>query len=208
MLSISQLFYRNIVKINRGNYFYCLGRMRLCQLTIKGNNNIINIAKNTKMRRCKIIVTGSNNRINIGEKCELYNTTIHIDNIGGNITIGSCTSVAGATMVSYEPHEITIGSDCMLSYGIEIRNTDSHKIINVDSGQWLNQGRPIHIESHVWLAARCTILKGANIGHDSIIGANSVVSGNIPSHVIATGQPAKIIRENVSWNRESVIPNK
>ncbi len=208
MLSIRQLLYRNIVKIHRGNYFEHLGRMRLCQLTIKGKNNIVNISKNTKMRRCKIIVTGSNNSIHIGEHCELYNTTIHIDNIGGNIIIGSCTSIAGATIASYEPHEINIGSDCMLSYGIEIRNTDSHKIINVDSGEWLNQGRPIHIESHVWLAARCTILKGAHIGHDSIIGANSLVSGKIPSHVIATGQPAKIIRENVSWNRESVIPKK
>lgn len=208
MLSIRQLLYRNIVKIHRGNYFEHLGRMRLCQLTIKGKNNIVNISKNTKMRRCKIIVTGSNNSIHIGEHCELYNTTIHIDNIGGNIIIGSCTSIAGATIASYEPHEINIGSDCMLSYGIEIRNTDSHKIINVDSGEWLNQGRPIHIESHVWLAARCTILKGTHIGHDSIIGANSLVSGKIPSHVIATGQPAKIIRENVSWNRESVIPKK
>lgn len=208
MLSISQLFYRNIFKIHRGNYFDCLGRMRLCQLTIKGNNNIVNISKNTKMRRCKIIVTGNNNRINIGEECDLHNTTIHIDNVGGKIAIGDCTSIAGATIVSYEPHEINIGSDCMLSYGIEIRNTDSHKIINADSGEWLNKGRPIHIESHVWLAARCTILKGTHIGHDSIIGANSLVSGKIPSHVIATGQPAKIIRENVSWNRESVIPNK
>ena len=43
MPSISQLFYRNIVKIHRGNYFYCLGRIRLCQLTIKGKNNIVNI---------------------------------------------------------------------------------------------------------------------------------------------------------------------
>lgn len=158
------------------------------------------------MRKCRIIVTGSNNSIHIDECCELYNTTIHIDNIGGIIEIGCNTSIAGAMIASFEPHKIAIGSDCMLSYGIEIRNTDSHKIIDMRSGEWLNKGRPIYIESHVWLAARCTILKGSHIGHDSIIGANSLVSGKIPAHVIATGQPAKIIRENVSWNRESVIP--
>lgn len=51
-----------------------------------------------------------------------------------------------------------------------------------------------------WIAANVVILPGVNIGKQSIIGANSVVTGNIPPYCIAVGAPAKVIKQ---WNMES-----
>src|SRR6185503_9856915 len=53
---------------------------------------------------------------------------------------------------------------------------------------------PITIEDDVWLAGRVSVLRGSRIGRGSVITAGSVVSGEIPSGVIAGGVPARVIR--------------
>ncbi|CAH5655338.1 DapH/DapD/GlmU-related protein [Enterobacter cloacae] len=53
---------------------------------------------------------------------------------------------------------------------------------------------PVHIESNVWLGEGVVVLPGVRIGQSSIIGANSVVTKNIPEHSIAVGNPAKVIK--------------
>lgn len=53
---------------------------------------------------------------------------------------------------------------------------------------------PVRIEDHVWLGENVTILKGVTVGHHAVIGANSVVTKNIPPFAIAAGSPAKVIR--------------
>ena len=55
--------------------------------------------------------------------------------------------------------------------------------------------KPVKIGKNVWIGADCTILPGVIIGENSIIGAGSVVTKNIPNNVIVAGNPAKLIRE-------------
>jgi acetyltransferase-like isoleucine patch superfamily enzyme len=53
---------------------------------------------------------------------------------------------------------------------------------------------PIVIKQNVWIGANCLILKGVTIGENSVIGAGSIVTKDIPANVIAVGNPAKIIK--------------
>ena len=62
----------------------------------------------------------------------------------------------------------------------------------------------IVVGNHVWIGARSIILKGVNIGNNSIIGTNSIVTKSIPSHSIAAGIPAKVLKNNVDWVRERI----
>ncbi|AGM26203.1 maltose O-acetyltransferase [Spiroplasma syrphidicola EA-1] len=55
--------------------------------------------------------------------------------------------------------------------------------------------KEIIIENNVWLGANVTVTPGVVIGENSIIGAGSVVTKNIPKNVIAAGIPAKVIKE-------------
>ena len=55
--------------------------------------------------------------------------------------------------------------------------------------------KPVLIEDNVWLGEFVSVLPGVTIGKGSIIGANSVVSKNIPANVIAVGSPAKPIKK-------------
>ncbi len=54
--------------------------------------------------------------------------------------------------------------------------------------------KPIILERNVWLGARTIVLPGVTIGHDSCIGAGSVVTKDIPPRTLAAGVPAKVIR--------------
>lgn len=56
---------------------------------------------------------------------------------------------------------------------------------------------PIAIEDDVWIGARCQILKGVHIGARSIIAAGSIVAKDIPSDVVAGGNPCRVIRSLV-----------
>jgi maltose O-acetyltransferase len=55
--------------------------------------------------------------------------------------------------------------------------------------------KPIKIGKNVWITTNCIILAGVTIGDNSIIGAGSVVSKDIPANCLAAGNPCKIIRK-------------
>ena len=57
--------------------------------------------------------------------------------------------------------------------------------------------KPIKIGDGCWIGEKCTILPRSMIGEKCIIGANSVVTGEIPVYTIAVGAPAKLIKK---WN--------
>jgi lipopolysaccharide O-acetyltransferase len=62
---------------------------------------------------------------------------------------------------------------------------------------------PVRICRNVWIGENVSILKGVTIGENSIIGAGSVVTINIPSNCIAVGVPAKVIKQikGKAWHR-------
>ena len=73
-----------------------------------------------------------------------------------------------------------------------------------DANHGIEHGRPFRTQEHktdaisigsdVWIGRGSAILKGVTIGHGAIIGANSVVTHDIPENAIAVGAPARIVR--------------
>lgn len=57
------------------------------------------------------------------------------------------------------------------------------------------RARPIHIGKNVWITTRCIILGGVTIGDNSIIGAGSVVTEDIPANSLAAGNPCKVLKK-------------
>jgi acetyltransferase-like isoleucine patch superfamily enzyme len=85
-----------------------------------------------------------------------------------------------------------------------IRNYDMHAIHDLRTGMRINRP-PVDtiLERHVWLGQDALLLGCARIGMGTIIGARSLVKGRVPARVAAVGTPARIIREDVSWGRDS-----
>lgn len=61
---------------------------------------------------------------------------------------------------------------------------------------------PVYIGENVWVGAGAVILPGVSIGHDSVIGAGSVVTKDIPANVVAVGNPCRVLREIGEHDRQ------
>ncbi len=85
---------------------------------------------------------------------------------------------------------IKIGAGTIFASGVKI--ISANHSINKLTG-W-DPCRPIVIGRHCWLASNVTICPGVHIGDYAIIGANAVVTSDIPEKAIAVGVPAKVIR--------------
>jgi acetyltransferase-like isoleucine patch superfamily enzyme len=112
------------------------------------------------------------------------------------LVIGENTSITGASKIIAE-NEIHIGSNCMISWDVQIMDTDYHKIYA--NGKISNSPSSIVIEDEVWIGSRATILKGVKIGKGSIIASDSVVTKNVEPYTLVAGNPAIVKKKNIDW---------
>ncbi len=88
---------------------------------------------------------------------------------------------------------ITIGDDVFLAPRVSIY-TAAHPIDAGVRNQDLEYCRPVKIGSSVWIGGNVVINPGVTIGDDVVIGSGSVVTRDIPSHVVAAGNPCRVLR--------------
>lgn len=111
----------------------------------------------------------------------------HHVHLGKNVYINfNCTFIDDA--------QIFIGDDTMIAPNVTII-TASHPVSPTLRTKGYGYNKPIYIGKNVWIASNVTILPGVQIGDHAIIGAGSVVNRNIPSNVIAFGNPIKVQRK-------------
>ena len=90
--------------------------------------------------------------------------------------------------------EIRIGKKCFIGPNCGFY-TALHPIDIEKRGEGLEMAKPITVGDNVWIGADVTILPGVKIGAGSVIGAKSLVSKDIPSGVIAYGNPCRVIKK-------------
>ncbi|MEU5988211.1 sugar O-acetyltransferase [Spirillospora sp. NPDC047418] len=111
---------------------------------------------------------------------------------GSYITVGSGTFANyGLTALDVAP--ITIGSDVQIGPNVQLL-TPTHPLDAAQRRAKLEAAEPIVIEDNVWLGGGAIVLPGVTIGTNSVIGAGSVVTKDVPPNVVAVGNPAKVIR--------------
>jgi carbonic anhydrase/acetyltransferase-like protein (isoleucine patch superfamily) len=146
-----------------------------------------------------ISIEGSNNRVYFAKGVMFRDSSLIIRGENLIVEIGSGTTFGGIRIVNAgRDNKISIGSNCLFSDHIELWASDTHPIMN-ESGELINQERPVTIGDDVWVGSRVIILKGVTVQSGSILGMGSVVTKHVPSNVISAGYPNKTIKENVSW---------
>ena len=126
---------------------------------------------------------------------------------GSSFTLAGMNAVAnGVRCVLEEDSEVVIGKDCMFSDEVLLQCGSQHAVISLDDMCQLNEGSSsIHIEDHVWLGRRSTVMSSSRslaIGKGSILGINSTLTKSIPKTSLAVGSPARVVRERVTWSRK------
>lgn len=172
-------------------------------ITIARKN--ISIGKNVQIYgRLKAFGKG---KISIGNDC-LLNSAISADPIGGDsniilradyggeIRIGNNCGLSNCTIVAQT--RVTIGNEVYIGGGCKIYDTDFHPIDRLyrinEMNEYTNR-KPITIKDGAFVGAHSIILKGVCIGENSVIGAGSVVTKNVPANEIWAGNPARKIKE-------------
>lgn len=89
---------------------------------------------------------------------------------------------------------IYIGNNVMFAPNVTIA-TATHPIQPKLREQGIQYNVDVHIGNNVWIGAGATVLPGVTIGDNSVIGAGSLVTKDIPSGVVAVGNPCRVIRE-------------
>ena len=108
------------------------------------------------------------------------------------IEIGDNTRINGASIHAVE--RITIGKNCLIAANVTIVDSDGHGL-RPDERYLVNpSARPVIIEDNVWIGLNSIILKGVRIGANSVVGAGSVVSRDVPSNCIVSGNPAQVVK--------------
>ena len=118
-----------------------------------------------------------------------------------SVSIGNGTSINQATFWCYKG-DINIGCDNMFSEDIRFYSHDQHAIVDMNSEKIINADKHgVITGDHVWIGRGAIVMPAVTIEKGSIIGASSLVTKNVPKNSIAAGNPAKVVRENVSWSR-------
>lgn len=160
------------VRIGKGCKFYGKTHFNRLQesIVIIGENCIFNSSHKSNLigvyTPCMISTIGKGARIEIGDKCGFSGTVI------------------GAALY------IKLGNNVRCGANTLITDTDWHT-----DDYRIGKDKPIIIDDNVWLGYGVKVLKGVHIGKNSLIGANSVVTKDIPANVIAVGNPCKVIKQ-------------
>lgn len=111
---------------------------------------------------------------------------------GYQTTIGAGT-FANFGLVVLDVAKVTIGDNVQMGPNVQLL-TPTHPLEPEARRAGWEAAEPITIGNNVWLGGGVIVCPGVTIGDDSVIGAGSVVTKDIPSGVIAVGNPAKVIR--------------
>jgi acetyltransferase-like isoleucine patch superfamily enzyme len=114
----------------------------------------------------------------------------------GCIVVGDDVQLNGTAISSRKRVEVGAGS--LIAPNCIIVDSDFHVIWppeNRGHSDSTGEDRAVMIGKNVWLGLNVVVLKGVTIGDNTIIGAGSVVSSDIPANVIAAGTPARVVRE-------------
>jgi acetyltransferase-like isoleucine patch superfamily enzyme len=114
---------------------------------------------------------------------------------GAHLEIGANFAMTGGTICAAE--RIIIGNNVAVGANTTIADTDFHTLDPIQRRLESTGGDTAAtvIGDDVFVGMNCLILKGVRVGKGSVIGAGSVVAADVPPHVIAVGNPAKVIRE-------------
>ena len=165
-------------------------------LTFHGSNNVLAIDPNTGLygdigfeSDGVAVIGGSQHTAHLS--LEMY--------AGSTLLWGRGSRTYGSRIWVHGARRLVVGDDCLFSDGIEIRTSDHHSIIDLDTYEQINEPADVVIGRHVWVGPNVSILKGANVGDGAILAARALVRDTVPPAEMWGGVPARSLRRRVSW---------
>jgi len=153
-----------------------------------------------------------NSNLSVGSHPRINFSRVSFDTWTGPIKIGNCCGIFGGSIEGTlilgdrvnlmspcrvggsSKYKVTIGSDTWIApNGYIVPVTHAYKRRDITIAKQGSRGGDITIGEDCWIGINVIVAPGVTIGNGAVIGANSVVTKNIPQYAIAVGAPAKVI---------------
>lgn len=203
--TLKQIKKENSIQINKYNLKYVV-------LNIKGKNNKVIIEDDVnfgKHAKLEIEILGDNNTLIIKKGFFLV-LKLHVMLAEGvnnsKFIVGENTHMMSVEYVTINSNTYcTIGNDCMFGTNVLLFNTDAHPIIDLTTKKLVNKIKGITINNHCWIGTDAKIMKNSIVPEDSIVGHSSVFATSKykdNKHCAFAGNPARLIKENITWDKD------
>lgn len=173
------------------------------KVVFSGRDNVLRVSEGARLGRLSVQFDCDNGLMEIGasQGVPAFSATVRVGQ-DAQVLIGRNVSTTGTAGISAtEGTTVRLGEDCMLAIGVQLRADDGHPIFDVDTGKRVNISRDITVGAHVWIGYNASILGGVSIGSGSVIGLGSVVTKDVPNNAVAAGNPARVVRTDIAWER-------
>ena len=141
----------------------------------------------------------------IGENCYIE-PPLHANWGGAHCHFGKCV-YANFNLTLVDDSHIYVGDYTMIAPNVVIA-TAGHPILPELREKQYQYNMPVHIGRNCWIGAGALIMPGVTIGDNTVIGAGSVVTKDIPANVVAVGNPCRVLREIGEHDREFYFKDK
>ncbi len=139
----------------------------------------------------RVVGTG---KVRLGEYCRLGRDVLFETQGDAEIVIGHHVRINDGSVITAHAG-ITIGNDTLIGEYVSVRDANHGTVIGEPIRKQAHQASAIGIGRDVWISRGCCVLKGVTIGDGAVVGANSVITRDLPPMSICVGAPAKEIRK-------------
>ncbi|MBE6132659.1 MAG: sugar O-acetyltransferase [Erysipelotrichaceae bacterium] len=141
----------------------------------------------------------------LGDKGAFINPPFYCD-YGTNIEVGK-NFYANYNCTILDVGKVKIGDNCQLAPNVSIYAA-GHPIYPSTRNSLYEYGKPVTIGDNVWIGGNSVICPGVTIGSNVVIGAGSVVTKDIPSWVVAAGNPCKVIKKITEADKRKLFKDE
>jgi carbonic anhydrase/acetyltransferase-like protein (isoleucine patch superfamily) len=120
-------------------------------------------------------------------------SVVHVE---GDLVVGNSYLNSHARILCGE--RVEIGDGCAIAWNVQFVDDDRHQLSVADEQR--PRTAPIVVEDDVWIGHGVTVKKGVTVGEGAVVASNSVVTNDVPPGVLVAGQPATVVREDVTWS--------
>lgn len=179
------------------------------KINFRGKNNILVCDNNIQLENIILDFNGDNSVVYLASDLkDLFHLVIYNNS---SVYIGRDTEFGSSVVLNvFESQNLIIGDDCFIDDEVNITTADSYPIYDFNNKQRINYANGVYIGDHVLIGKRSVISNNVKIGSGSILNSSSFIyqGSKIPSNVLVSGNPAKIIKKEVFFVKEFTGPFK
>lgn len=133
-------------------------------------------------------------------KCNINQGSV-LNVVSGSCVLGDNFAANANFLLSCEKN-ISIGDNVLFGWDCTVIDGDGHEIIDRQTNMVSNKATSISIGNHVWIAAQVSILKGAFLADNTVIGYGSLVTKQyVGQGIVVAGVPSRVVKTGIVWKR-------